>query len=35
MVDMIELARRFEIQVKMMKTADEMEQGSTSILRIG
>jgi len=35
MVDMIELSRRFEIQVKMMKTADEMEQGSTSILRIG
>jgi flagellar basal-body rod protein FlgF len=35
MVDMIELARRFEIQVKMMKTAEEMEQGSTSILRIG
>ncbi len=35
MVDMIELARRFEVQVKMMKTAEEMEQGSTSILRIG
>ncbi len=35
MVDMIELSRRFEIQVKMMKTAEEMEQGSTSILRIG
>lgn len=35
MVDMIELSRRFEIQVKMMKAADEMEQGSTSILRIG
>ncbi len=35
MVDMIELARKFEIQVKMMKTAEEMEQGSTSILRIG
>lgn len=35
MVDMIELARRFEIQVKMMKTSEEMAQGSTSILRIG
>jgi flagellar basal-body rod protein FlgF len=35
MVDMIELSRRFEMQVKMMKTAEEMEQGSTSILRIG
>jgi flagellar basal-body rod protein FlgF len=35
MVDMIELSRRFEIQVKMMKTAEEMEQGSTSILRFG
>jgi flagellar basal-body rod protein FlgF len=34
MVDMIELARRFEIQVKMMKTAEEMEQGSTSILQM-
>jgi len=35
MVDMIELSRRFEMQVKMMKTSEEMEQGSTSILRIG
>ncbi len=35
MVDMIELSRRFEIQVKMMKTAEEMEQSSTSILRFG
>lgn len=35
MVDMIELSRRYEIQVKMMKTAEEMEQGSTSILRFG
>jgi flagellar basal-body rod protein FlgF len=34
MVDMIELARRFEIQVKMMKTAEEMERGSTSILQM-
>ncbi len=35
MVDMIELSRRFEIQVKMMKTAEEMEQSSTSLLRFG
>ncbi len=35
MVDMIELSRRFDIQVKMMKSADEMEQSSSSILRIG
>ena len=33
LVDMIELARRFEIQVKMMKVSEEMEQGSTSIMR--
>ncbi len=35
MVSMIELSRRFDMQVKMMKTAEEMEQGSTSIMRIG
>ncbi len=35
MVEMIELSRRFDMQVKMMKAAEEMEQGSTSILRIG
>ncbi len=34
MVDMIELARRFEMQVKMMKTAGDLEQGSASIMRI-
>jgi flagellar basal-body rod protein FlgF len=34
MVDMIELSRRFDIQVKMMKSAEEMEQSSTSILRL-
>ncbi len=34
MVDMIELARRFEMQVKMMKTAGDIEQGSASIMRI-
>ncbi len=35
MVDMIELARRFELQVKMMKTAEEMEENSASIMRMG
>jgi flagellar basal-body rod protein FlgF len=34
MVDMIELSRRFEMQVKMMKTAGDVEQGSASIMRI-
>jgi flagellar basal-body rod protein FlgF len=34
MVDMIELSRRFEMQVKMMKTAGDIEQGSASIMRI-
>lgn len=33
MVDMIELARRFELQVKMMKTAEETDAASTSLLR--
>ena len=33
MVDMIELSRRFELQVKMMKTADENAQSSASIVR--
>lgn len=33
MVNMIELARRFEMQVKMMKTAEETDAASTSILR--
>lgn len=35
MVDMIELARRFEMQVKMMSTADEMERASASLLKQG
>lgn len=35
MVDMINLSRRFELQVKMMKAAEEMEQASTSIMRFG
>lgn len=35
MVNMIELQRRFEMQVRMMKTADEMAQGASSLLRSG
>lgn len=33
MVDMIELARRFELQVKMMQTAEESAQAAASIVR--
>jgi flagellar basal-body rod protein FlgF len=33
MVDMIELSRRFELQVKMMKTAQENSSAAASILR--
>jgi flagellar basal-body rod protein FlgF len=33
MVDMIELSRRFELQVKMMKTAEENSQASASVVR--
>jgi len=33
MVDMIELARRFEMQVKMMKTAEENARSAASLLR--
>jgi len=33
LVDMIELARKFEMQVKMMKTAEETDAASTSILK--
>jgi flagellar basal-body rod protein FlgF len=33
MVDMIELARRFEMQVKMMKTAEDDANASASLLR--
>ncbi len=35
MVNMIELQRRFEMQVKMMKTADEMANSAASIMRPG
>ena len=34
MVNMIELARQFEMQVKLMKTAEENDQSSTSLMRI-
>ncbi len=33
MVDMIELSRRFELQVKMMKTAQENASAAASIVR--
>jgi flagellar basal-body rod protein FlgF len=33
LVNMIDLARRFEVQVKMMKTAEETDQSATSIIR--
>jgi flagellar basal-body rod protein FlgF len=33
MVDMIELSRRFELQVKMMKTAEESSSAASSIVR--
>jgi flagellar basal-body rod protein FlgF len=33
MVDMIELARRFELQVKMMRTAEENAKSAASLLR--
>lgn len=35
MVDMIEFSRRFEMQVKMMKTAEQTDESSASIMRIG
>lgn len=35
MVDMIELSRRYEMQVKMMQTAKTMEEASTRIMRMG
>jgi flagellar basal-body rod protein FlgF len=34
MVNMIELSRRFELQVKMMKTAQDIENASSSIMRM-
>ncbi|MCP4285637.1 MAG: flagellar basal-body rod protein FlgF [Gammaproteobacteria bacterium] len=35
MVDMIELSRRYEMQVKMMQTAKSIEESSTRIMRMG
>lgn len=35
MTSMIDLQRHFEMQVKMMKTAEEMDKASTSLMRIG
>jgi flagellar basal-body rod protein FlgF len=34
MVNMIELARQFEMQVKMMKTAEKTDEASASLLRL-
>ena len=34
MVDMIELSRHFEFQVKMMKTVSENEASSAQLMRI-
>ncbi|MCG2836913.1 flagellar basal-body rod protein FlgF [Photobacterium sp. WH77] len=35
MTSMIDLQRHFEMQVKLMKTAEEMDQASSSLLRLG
>ena len=35
MTSMIDLQRHFEMQVKIMKTAEEMDQASSSLLRLG
>ena len=35
MVNMIELSRRFELQVKMMKTAEESAAAASSIITAG
>ncbi|MCG8425951.1 MAG: flagellar basal-body rod protein FlgF [Chromatiales bacterium] len=34
MVDMIELSRRYELQVKMMKSAEDVDSSSASIMRM-
>jgi len=34
MVDMISLARQYEMQVKLMKKAEEMDQSSTQLMRL-
>jgi len=35
LVTMIELSRRYEMQVKMMKTAKEIDESAASIMRMG
>ena len=35
LINMIELARQFELQVKVMKTAEENERQAASISRLG
>ncbi|KLV05888.1 flagellar basal body rod protein FlgF [Photobacterium aquae] len=35
MTSMIDLQRHFEMQVKLMKTAEEMDEASSSLLRLG
>jgi len=34
MVSLIDLQRQFELQVKMMKTAEENDRASSSLMRI-
>ncbi len=35
MTSMIDLQRHFEMQVKLMKTAEQMDEASSSLLRMG
>ncbi len=35
LVNMIELSRKFEMQVKMMKTSEELDRSSASLMRMG
>ena len=35
LVNMIELSRKFEMQVKMMKTAEDMDNASASLMKMG
>ncbi len=35
LVNMIELSRKFEMQVKMMKTSEELDSASASLMRMG
>jgi len=35
LVNMIELSRKFEMQVKMMKTSEELDSASASLMRLG